>query len=151
MIITREILVKETAVGLWLSRGVMVDLYWLESQVGERVVLGMDIIQEFRNLLNGSNTKFLLKENIIGQHWIKPVKTKLTKIYVTSFWQNIKFDFYEMIVLNVQIFKIIWKCYTEKISAFDKLITCLRMDFFFQKLFHKNSLQSNSTISTETI
>ena len=62
MIMAREILVKETAVGLWLSRGVMVDLYWLESQVGERVVLGMDIIQEFRNLLNGSNTKFLHKE-----------------------------------------------------------------------------------------
>ena len=58
----REILVKETAVDHWLSRGVTVDLYWLVSQAGERVVLGMDIIQEFRNLLNGSNTKFLPKE-----------------------------------------------------------------------------------------
>ena len=65
---TIEILAKETAVDHWLSRGVTVDLYWLESQAGERVVLGMDIIQEFRNLLNGSNTKFLPKRNIIGQH-----------------------------------------------------------------------------------
>ena len=58
----REILAKEIAVGHWLSRGVMVGLYWLESQAGERVVLGMDIIQEFRNLLNGSKAKFLPKK-----------------------------------------------------------------------------------------
>ena len=58
----REILVKETAVDHWLSRGVMVDLYWLESQAGDGVVLEKDIIQEFQNLLNGSNTKFLPKE-----------------------------------------------------------------------------------------
>ena len=50
----------------WLSRGAMVDLYWPESQAGERVVLGMDIIQEFRNLSIGSNTKFLSRGNING-------------------------------------------------------------------------------------
>ena len=65
---TIEILAKETAVDHWLSRGVMVDLYWLESQAGERVVETLDIIQKFQNLLNGSNTKFLPKRNIIGQH-----------------------------------------------------------------------------------
>ena len=58
---TVEILAMETVVGHWLSRGVMVDLFWLESQAGELGVLGMDITQEFRNLLNGSNTKFLPK------------------------------------------------------------------------------------------
>ena len=63
-----EILAKETVVGHWLSRGVMVDLFWLESQAGERVVETLDIIQKFQNLLNGSNTKFLPKRNIIGQH-----------------------------------------------------------------------------------
>ena len=63
-----EILAKETAVGHWLSRGVMVDLFWLESQAGERGVETLDIIQKFQNLLNGSNTKFLPKRNIIGQH-----------------------------------------------------------------------------------
>ena len=61
-IMTREILAKEIAVGRWLSRGVMVGLYWLESQAGEKVALEMDIIQEFRNLLNGSKTKFLPKK-----------------------------------------------------------------------------------------
>ena len=39
----REILVKETAADHWLSRGVMVDLYWLESQAGDGVVLEKDI------------------------------------------------------------------------------------------------------------
>ena len=58
----REILVTETAVDHWLSRGVMVDLFWLESRAGERFVETLDIIQEFQNLLNGSNTKFLPKE-----------------------------------------------------------------------------------------
>ena len=56
-----EILAKETVVDHWLSRGVMVDLFWLESQAGERVVETLDIIQKFQNLLNGSNTKFLPK------------------------------------------------------------------------------------------
>ena len=59
---TIEILAKETAVDHWLSRGVMVDLFWLESRAGERVVETLDIIQEFQNLLNGSKTKFLLKK-----------------------------------------------------------------------------------------
>ena len=59
---TVEILAMETVVGHWLSRGVMVDLFWLESQAGDGVVLEKDIIQEFQNLLNGSNKNFCLKD-----------------------------------------------------------------------------------------